>query len=323
MRRTPRVLAALLTASLAVAPAFVPEEAWARGGRGASMGSRGSRTYSAPPATNTAPGGGTSFQRSMTPQAAPSYATPAARPASGLSRGGAFTSGLLGGLIGAGIGGLLLGHGLTGGLGGFFSFIGLALQLLLLFFVARWLYRRFAGGGRPALATAGGPVNAGGAMTGGAMMREAQPLSTRPMLGGVAAQNQLAITKPDYEAFEQNLKGIQAAWSAQDMLRIQALTTPEMAGYFNEQLSDLASRGLRNTTSDVRLDRGDLAEAWTEGGRDYATVAMNFSMLDVTRDAGGRVIEGDAAARTQATELWTFVRASGGRWILSAIQQAA
>ncbi len=49
---------------------------------------------------------------------------------------------------------------------------------------------------------------------------------------------------------------------------------------------------------------------------------MRFSMLDVTRDSAGRVVDGDAAVRTIATELWTFVRAPGGRWLLSAIQQA-
>jgi len=89
-----------------------------------------------------------------------------------------------------------------------------------------------------------------------------------------------------------------------------------------EQLAAQASRGVRNEVSAVHLDQGDLAEAWSEGGREYATVAMRFSMVDVTRDAAGRIVEGDPNVRTQATELWTFLRAPGGRWILSAIQQA-
>jgi predicted lipid-binding transport protein (Tim44 family) len=72
----------------------------------------------------------------------------------------------------------------------------------------------------------------------------------------------------------------------------------------------------------VKLEQGDLAEAWSEGGREYATVAMRFSSLDVTRDSAGRVVDGDVAQRSMATELWTFVRTPGGRWLLSAIQQA-
>ena len=78
---------------------------------------------------------------------------------------------------------------------------------------------------------------------------------------------------------------------------------------------------MRNTVTDVRLEKGDLSQAWTEQGRDYATVAMRFSMIDVTRDATGRVVNGSANEHVTATEIWTFVRSRGGRWILSAIQQ--
>jgi hypothetical protein len=63
------------------------------------------------------------------------------------------------------------------------------------------------------------------------------------------------------------------------------------------------------------------AEAWAEDGMEYATVAMRFSALDVTRDRTGRVVEGDAAARSMITEIWTFARRPGDRWVLSAIQQ--
>ena len=60
-----------------------------------------------------------------------------------------------------------------------------------------------------------------------------------------------------------------------------------MVSYFSEQLADQSSRGLRNSVTHVKLEQGDLAEAWSEGVREYATVAMRFSMLDVTRDSGG------------------------------------
>jgi predicted lipid-binding transport protein (Tim44 family) len=45
-------------------------------------------------------------------------------------------------------------------------------------------------------------------------------------------------------------------------------------------------------------------------------------MIDVTRDNLGRIVEGSPTERVNVTELWTFVRSPGGRWILSAIQQA-
>ena len=114
---------------------------------------------------------------------------------------------------------------------------------------------------------------------------------------------------------------MQQAWSNQDLDTLRRITTPEMVSYFAEQLAQQTSSGTRNSVSDVRLEQGDLSQAWVEGSREYATVPMRFSMIDVTRDAAGRVVDGSPTERVTATELWTFLRAPGGRWILSAIQQ--
>jgi len=302
MRRTPPVLAALFAIALALAPALAQARAGSSGGVGASMGSRGSNTYVAPPRTNTAPNGASSMQRSMTPAApSPSYGaapTPAAPARS------PFMSGFIGGMIGAGIGGLLFGHGLFGGIHGIGGFIGFLLQIFLIVWIGRFLFRMLAGNPHPAMA--GGP----------AMFAP----GAAPQ-GGAAPRPPLAIQPQDFQAFEYLLQSIQAAWSNHDVQAIAAMSTPEMASYFAEQLSDQVSRGVRNTVADVHLEQGDLAEAWAEQGREYATVAMRFSMIDVTRDTAGRVVDGDPAHRTQATEIWTFVRAPGGHWLLSAIQQ--
>lgn len=300
MSRSTSLLAAVAVAALTLAPSVAD----ARAGGGYSFGSRGGRTYSAPPATSTAPYAAP-MDRTMTPRSAPSYgAAPYAQQAP--SRGG-FASGLMGGLLGAGIGGLLLGHGLFGG--GGFGFIGFLLQAVILFFIARWLFRTFFR--RPALAGAG---------TGGSFARMGQPASGM-MGGGTAPQpGPVTVGLADYQEFERTLKDVQAAWSAQNLQQLQAFATPEMVSYFGEQLAELGRRNVRNTVTDVRLDKGDLSEAWSEGGREYATVAMRFSMIDVTRDSTGRIVEGDPAVRSSATELWTFVRANG-RWLLSAIQQ--
>jgi predicted lipid-binding transport protein (Tim44 family) len=103
---------------------------------------------------------------------------------------------------------------------------------------------------------------------------------------------------------------------------MRSLATPEMLGYFTEQLSGNASRGVENKVEAVKLEQGDLSEAWSEGNIDYATVAMRFSMIDVFRRiADGVVVEGSDRVRTEATEVWTFLRGRGGNWILSAIQQ--
>jgi predicted lipid-binding transport protein (Tim44 family) len=93
-----------------------------------------------------------------------------------------------------------------------------------------------------------------------------------------------------------------------------------MLSYFSEDLSENASRGLTNRVSDVRLLQGDLSEAWREGDVEYATVAMRFALTDsMVERASGRVVEGGTPS--EVTELWTFMRARGAQWILSAIQQ--
>jgi predicted lipid-binding transport protein (Tim44 family) len=312
MARVFSLLAGLAVVAMLIAPGL----ALARAGNGSSMGSRGSMTYSAPPSTNTAPGGAMQMQRSMTPYTAPGYnqSSPAYGSSGyGAPRGG-FMSGLMGGLIGAGIGGLLFGHGFMGGGLGVFGFIGLLLQIFLVVTIGRFLFRLFTGGGQPSFAAMPGVMARGPAPQG-------QPAGYGGGGGGGTAP-QIQITPTDYQQFEQLLKGIQAAWSAHDLNGLQAMATPEMVSYFNEQLSDQASRGVRNIVADVVLLSGDLAQAWAEGNREYATVAMRFSMTDVTRDFSGRIIDGSPTEHVTATEIWTFVRARGGHWVLSAIQQA-
>jgi predicted lipid-binding transport protein (Tim44 family) len=250
------------------------------------------------------------MERSMTPQQAPSapYGAPMGAPMPARS---GFGSALLGGLLGVGLGSMLFGHGF--GFGGGFGFIGLLLQLALLFFVGRWIFRMVFGRGQPLMA---------------GMPRMGQPapqMMGQPVgmggTAGAASGRAIQVGPGDFQAFEQLLQQVQAAWSSQDMRALQQIATPEMVSYFGEQLAEQASRGVRNTVTDVKLEKGDLSEAWSEGSREYATVAMRFSMIDVTRDSAGRVVDGALAERVLVTELWTFVRAPGGRWLLSAIQQ--
>jgi predicted lipid-binding transport protein (Tim44 family) len=302
-----RFVPLLLAAALALAPALAD----ARVGNGASFGSRGARTMSSVPGSAIAPGGAVPLQRSY----GPSYGQSAYNGYAGsygMRPRSAFTSGLLGGLLGAGLGGMLFGGGFFGGMHGGTGVLGLLLQLFILYMIGSWLYRRFAGG----MAVAGGGV-LGRMMNPGLQGRAMRPA----FFGGGRAGRPIDVAPGDYRSFEQLLQGIQSAWSAHDLRTLGAMATPEMVGYFGEQMAEQASRGVRNQVMDVRLQKGDLVEAWSESSREYATVAMRFSMIDVTRDKVGRLVDGSATERVTVTELWTFLRAPQGKWILSAIQQ--
>ena len=306
MPRSRKIVSLLLVAAILAAPGL----ALAKAGSGSSMGSRGTNTYSAPAPTNTAPGVAAPMQRSVTPQPAPvrPLGAPMAPARSGLF-GGGFMSGLMGGLIGAGIGGMLFGGGMFHGISGFGGFLGFLLQIALVVWIGRMLMRMFMR--RAAPAVAGGMPFTPAAM----------PPATMGTAGGAPAGPVPVIGPADYQQFEQVLRDVQAAWTAQDVNALRHLATPEMVGDFAEQLAEQTSRGVRNSVSAIRLDQGDLSEAWSEPGRDYATVAMRFSMVDVTQDATGRIVDGSPTERTSTTEIWTFLRAPGGRWLLSAIQQ--
>ena len=310
-----RAIAVVL--SLAVPLVIAISSADARIGGGGSSGSRGSRTFSAPPSTTTAPGTAAPMNRTFTQPGSPGMGAPAA---AGAAKGGFFNRpgmGMLGGLaagfLGAGLLGMLFGGGMFSGLGGLSSIFGLILQIGLIIIVVRlamsWWQRRHT----PAAAYAGGP-DAGPAT---------QQSSFRSGMGfGLGSGSApLEILPADYEAFERLLGEIQGAWSDEDIAKLNTLATPEMVSYFTKDLEQNKAQNDVNKVTNVKLLQGDLAEAWREGETDYASVAMRFSLVDKTLErATGRLVSGSDTP-IEATEVWTFARRRGGNWELSAIQQ--
>ena len=316
--RSPLARALILAVTALILAAGQAEARAGRGGGG--LGSRGSRTWSAPPPTQTAPRQAAPIERSTvqpSPSPSPSLGTAQA------GRGGFFSSrgGLLGGLFGAGLLGMLLGYGLFGGMGGLGSFLGLVLQIVLIVVLARLALRWFQRRSQPAFAGAAPPDPS--------TLRREQGPQPRPMAGGagggrpVGGRDEIGIGQADLDSFEQLLGAVQAAYAALDVAGLRRLATPEVAGYLAEELAQNDRRGVVNHVTDVKLLQGDLAESWREGGTDLATVAMRFALRDWTTErATGRVVEGDPARLDEATEVWTFLRPRGGAWLLSAIQRA-
>lgn len=304
---------------------LVPVAAEARLGGGKSMGSRGTFTRSAPPPTATTPGGGQQFQRSApSPSVAGPSAAGAAAQAARPSMARNLMMGLGAGLLGAGLFGLLSGAGF----GGLAGFLGLIAQVALIggaiWLALRFFRRRSA----PQLAGAGAPY-----------AREAYaPQQPQPRAaaafggldggvgGGAAARpatTPIQLAAEDFTSFERLLGEINEAYSNEDEAGLRQRVTPEMFGYFDEDLTANARKGLVDRVSDVKLLQGDLSEAWREGDAEYATVAMRFSLINALYERStGRVVDGSATVPQEAKEYWTFLRERGGAWKLSAIQQA-
>ncbi len=318
-RRTTGLLASVAALTMVFATVTVD---YAEARRGGSFGSRGSRTYQSAPATNTAPAAAP-VQRSMTSPGQANAGAAAAAPAAGARSGlfgGGFGGAMMRGLLIGGLFGVLMGSGF-GGLAGMFGFLIQALLIGLLVWFAIRLFRRRSG--QPATANVGGngrsmyegtsaqrPGAMGGSGGGGARMP-----------GAMRGTDTLKIGPADLDTFEQRLVALQAAFSRDDYDALREVGTPEVVSYLSEELAQNAARGVRTEATDVRLEQGDVAESWREGTRDYATVAMRYSMVEVTRERDGdRILEGDPNARVESTEVWTFVRERGAEWKLSAIQ---
>ena len=312
------VQAIAVVLALALPTVLVISSADARVGGGFSSGSRGSRTFSPPPSTSTAPGTAQPFNRTFSQPGSPNIGAPAGgglfnRPGGLFNRPGGLLGGLAAGFLGAGLFGMLFGGGMFSGIGGFSSILGLLLQIALIVLVVRlamsWWHRRQMT--EPAYAGAGPGVGAG----------QAQASTFGRGFGFGSGSVPLEIQPADYEAFERLLGEIQFAWSNEDIGRLRMLATPEMVSYLEGDLEQNRARNRINKTSGTRLLQGDLAEAWREGDTDFASVAMRFSLIDRTLDrTTGQLVEGSEQP-TEITEVWTFLRPRGGNWELSAIQQ--
>lgn len=311
-RATWRTLAvALLCAWVALAPSLAEARAGSSSGAGSSMGSRGSRTYSN--------NGGAPLERSMTPTPAPSQPSFAPRPSpmapayGGFMQQHPFMSGLMGGFLGAGLAGMLFGHSAYAADGsGFGSMLGMLLQFALIAGVI-WLVVGFF---RRRSAVAGGPA------------LFPQPVGLAAAPGAARDPVEIPISEADFNAWSDLLVGIQGAWSKGDLTTLRRYVTPEMLSYFAEELARNVSQGVENRVERVTLLKGDLQEAWSEGELEFATARLRWSAVDYmvalpSANGGGQevIMRGNPSQATEATELWTFVRSHGGRWLLSAIQQ--
>jgi predicted lipid-binding transport protein (Tim44 family) len=293
---------------------------------GGSFGSRGTRTFQTIPSTPTIPSVTGPVQRSMTAPGARTsgFGAPYARP-------GGFFNGLggwlLGGLLFSGLFGMMFGGGLLG-FGGFGGFVSLIIQLAILYFVLRWVFRRFGWGqSAPAGGYGNGPTGYGNSYN-YAPRQDWQPQGNGYGSGagqprnGSGGRDEVGVSNADLNVFEQRLSQLQDAYSREDYDALRRITTPEVMSYLTEELAQSAAKGLRNEVFDVKLKSGDVAESWREGSDEYVTVALRYESRDIMRNrTTGELVSGEDRI-VERSEVWTFVRHNRGEWILSAIQGA-
>ncbi|MGE4280729.1 MAG: Tim44 domain-containing protein [Magnetospirillum sp.] len=316
-----RILSGLLVVLLALS---LSAEAWARAGKSGSLGSRGSRTFDrpiersitpAPQPSLTQPGASQPMYNpnAMRP-AAPAAAAPAMAAQGGFFQRNPIMGGIMGGLIGAGIGSMLFGSNsamaAASDAAPMASMFGTLLQIALiggLIYMAMRLFRRNAQ-----------PVGSQ------SHAHAHQHEMSQDSMGGSAQRvaKEFEVSEDDQAQFGRIIEGVQKAWSDGNPVALRQLVTPEVAGWIGEDLARDQANGLRNVVEDVSLLKGEISETWRENGMDYATAIITFSARDyMVRLTDNAVVEGDPRHPVEATEAWTFVRGTGGTWVLSAIEQ--
>jgi predicted lipid-binding transport protein (Tim44 family) len=294
-------------------------DAWARAGGGRSMGSRGSRSMSAPRTTKPS-----STYNSTKPSPSPPGATAAS---------GGFWQSFGGGLLGGLVGGMLF-RSLFGGTSAPGGGIGLVDILLLagLAYLIYWYIKRRR---QAAEATAGYYQSPG-----------TVELPPQPQYPPVHHQPQTVASESDQDlerglanirqfdpAFDEakfqdmamdTFFKIQGAWTNRDMSTVKHLLTEEVYRIFQQESDQLKAQKMINRLENIAVRSVDITEAWQESGSDFITARVYANLLDYNVDeTTGQVVEGSKTDPVKFEEYWTFTRPVGDSpWQLSAIQQA-
>ena len=321
----PKLLGPLVIVALLVA--LVPEEARARAGGGSSMGSRGSRSFSSPSRTYSAPVPSGSPRPSAQPQPAPTPG-PMAQPAPA----GGFMRALAGGVMGGLLGGMLFrslgfaggpGEGIGGGFG--------VMDLLLLggiAYVIFWFIRRNRAA-QEAPATAYSNRMSADVYGGGESPTTLDAPSASWAQDLERGLGHIRQMDPGFDegAFREMCTDrffqIQAAWMRRDLEKLQPLLTEEMAETFGKHIDIARSRRQINKLENISVRSVEPTEAWQEQGQEYITVRLLANLLDYTVDeTTGKVVDGSDSVPVKFEEYWTWVRAVGRTdWRLGAINQ--
>jgi predicted lipid-binding transport protein (Tim44 family) len=293
--------------------------AHARAGGSRSMGSRGTRSYSAPASSPT---------QAVPPrqQAAPSTSpSPQQQPAGGFMRN--MAGGVLGGIAGGMLGGMLFRSlGMAGGGMGGGGGIGM-FEILLLAGIGYLIYR-FIKNKRAAASST--PYVQGGYQGDNVIPisngYSGNQLATQDVDAGLGHIRQMDASFDEQRFNDQVMDiffKIQGGWMNRDLSPVSGLLTDEMRRIFQEDLNRLILDKQVNRLENIAVRNVEPVEAWQESGQDYITALIYANLLDYTTDdATGAVVSGSKTEPVKFEEYWTFTRPVGNNpWRLSAISQ--
>jgi predicted lipid-binding transport protein (Tim44 family) len=119
---------------------------------------------------------------------------------------------------------------------------------------------------------------------------------------------------------------IQAAWDADDRVRLRGLVAPELLAEWERRLDDLERRGWRNRVAPIGEPTVEYVGLNNRGDADgdRVTVRIEAKLRDYVEDRAGRHIKraGRLTETVRTREFWTL-RKRENHWILISIEQGA
>jgi len=310
------ILAAVLFLSITV----MELNAHARAGGSRSMGSRGSRSYSAPA---NQPSQAIPPRQQATPAPAPAPGSvPQQQPSGGFMRN--MAGGMLGGIAGGMLGGMLFRSlGMAGGGVGGGGGIGL-FEIILLAGIGYLIYRFIKNKRAADSSTQNGYQ--GGTVTPISNDYSSNQPPLQDVDAGLGHIRQMDASFDEQRFNDQVMDiffKIQGSWMNRDLAPVGGLLTDEMRRIFQEDLDRLLRDKQVNRLENIAVRNVEVVEAWQESGQDYITALIYANLLDYTTDdTSGAVISGSKTEPVKFEEYWTFTRPVGNNpWRLSAINQ--
>ena len=101
---------------------------------------------------------------------------------------------------------------------------------------------------------------------------------------------------------------IVGAFAAGDAAALRPLLSEEVFANFNGAIEERRKAGQTHTTTVVGIRGIDLLDAEVQNRSAQLTLKIQSDQINVTRDAAGGVVEGDASAVSPVTDIWTFAR---------------
>lgn len=103
------------------------------------------------------------------------------------------------------------------------------------------------------------------------------------------------------------------AFADGDRKSLKGLLSREVYDGFDAAIADREAKGEKIKSSFVGIDKADLLSAEMKGTEAFVTVRIVSQMISATYDKSDTLIDGDAEAVVEISDLWTFARDTRSR----------